>query len=151
MVASMPCPGSVLPGPPVLLGSPCALEALGCCLGTSCLSWAQSSLSRRRRSKRLSPSALSASVVLSSWLGGPHGLATRKLESFSYCTLPNWSLVPVRLLGGLPRVRGGRLGPLPPLACPNLLSLNRGASTTLCGGSLGSRVDEERSQLRELM
>ncbi len=30
-------------------------------------------------------------------------------------------------------------------------TLNKTQNTTLCGGSLGSRVDEERSKLRELM
>jgi hypothetical protein len=31
------------------------------------------------------------------------------------------------------------------------ISKNFNTKTTLCGGSLGSRVDEERSKLRELM
>ena len=47
------------------------------------------------------------------------------------------------------RTTGG--GVAPPSQSPTNCAVKGAKNTTLCGGSLGSRVDEERSQLRELM
>lgn len=88
---------------------------------------------------------------LKSFIAAPSQSRLRRWQSFvgdgRRPAVP--STVSLTLKG--PPCSGMAGGLLPPPDRSNLLSRNRGASTTLCGGSLGSCVDEERSQLRELM
>ena len=121
-------------------GQSSSCPACGAVVKLSCMSGSRQA-DRRLTEADLHPG--SRVVVLSLWardISKSYGHPVLEFISSVtlYCLVPLWGRASRSRLGVLPRCR----------RAPRRKSACAGASTTLSGGSLGSCVDEERSQLR---